>query len=130
MYYVLTDPTTGAIIAVFMVSPYSYNIPNVSIHVFSGDVPDLSIKQWDTNTDTFVDKTNIVLTRLMFMNRFTPQERIGIRSSTDPVVSDIIHMLDIAQDVTLTDPTTIQSVNYLVSVGLLTSARATTILTP
>ena len=72
----------------------------------------------------------LVLTPLQWLMRFTPAERIAIRAArvTDPVVEDIMDLLDKAQEVHPAEPATVQGVQYLVSVGLLTPARGAEVL--
>ncbi len=70
------------------------------------------------------------LSQLSFLRKFTAEERIAIRSSIDPIIIDFLHLLNLAQDINLSDPDTIAGVNYLESVELLDSGRATIILTP
>ena len=69
------------------------------------------------------------LSKLEFMSRFTTEERIMIRSSTDPVVLDIMKLLELAEFVNVSDTTTQQGVGYLVHSGILSSERAAEILT-
>lgn len=68
------------------------------------------------------------LSRYEFLSLYTPQERIAIRSSADPVVIDIQAMLDIALEVDLDNTVTQQSVGYLAMTGLIQPARAAEIL--
>lgn len=70
------------------------------------------------------------LSPYQFLNRFTATERIAARTlaKTDPVVEDILFMVQNAQGVYLTDPATAQGLAYLQSVGVLTAARAAEIL--
>jgi len=70
----------------------------------------------------------IQLTKLQFLRRFTTAERIAIRASTNPVIVDFMQLLDLAQDVRLDDPDTIQGVNYLEGLNLLAAGRAAEIL--
>lgn len=70
------------------------------------------------------------LSQLSFLRKFTAEERIAIRTSIDPIIIDFLHLLNIAQDINLSDPDTVAGVNYLESIGLLDTGRATTILTP
>lgn len=70
------------------------------------------------------------LTKLKFLRRFTAEERIAIRASTSPVIVDFMSLLDLAQDVRLDDPDTIQGVRYLESLDLISAGRAEEILTP
>jgi hypothetical protein len=71
-----------------------------------------------------------VMTRVEFLQRFTADERIAIRSSADATVQDFLFVLAHAEEMDLTSALTTQSVTYLVSENLLTQARATAILTP
>lgn len=68
------------------------------------------------------------LSRYEFLSLYTPQERIAIRSSADPVVIDIQAMLDIALEVDLDNTVTVQSVGYLAMQGLIQPARVAEIL--
>lgn len=68
------------------------------------------------------------LTKLQFLRLFTTAERIAIRASSDPVIVDFLQLLDLAQDVRLDDPDTVQGVHYLESEGLIAAGRAAEIL--
>lgn len=68
------------------------------------------------------------LSRYEFLSLYTPEERIAIRTSNNPVVVDIQEMLGIALEVDLDNPVTVQSVGYLASIGLLQPGRVTEIL--
>ena len=68
------------------------------------------------------------ITKLAFLRRFTAEERIAIRASIDPVIVDFMTLLDLAQEVTTTDPDTQTGIEYLVAQGLLTLERAEMIL--
>lgn len=70
------------------------------------------------------------LTKLEFLNRFTPVERISIRAEaqTNPVVADYLAMLDAAQDVDLTDERTIGGAQGLEAMGKIGAGRAAEIL--
>ncbi|MGZ5078611.1 MAG: hypothetical protein ACXWHZ_03585 [Usitatibacter sp.] len=73
----------------------------------------------------------IVISRLAFLSRMTPQERITIRTAAkgaDAIAEDFIHILDISESVTLTDQLTIDGVNYCESKGYLAPGRAAQIL--
>ena len=70
------------------------------------------------------------LTKLQFLRRFTVQERLAIRASTNPIILDFMQLLDLAQDVRLDDPDTLIGVNYLEQQELLAKGRAVEILTP
>lgn len=65
-----------------------------------------------------------------FMLRFTAPERVAVRASTDPIVIDWLRLLDDPrlQSVHLDLPATREAVAHLVTLGLLTQARADEIL--
>lgn len=67
---------------------------------------------------------------LQFFERFTPEERAAIRlaSQSDQVVADFMQLATAAQMVINTDPMTLAGMDYLVGVGVLTSARREEIL--
>lgn len=56
--------------------------------------------------------------------RFTPQEFQAIMASADPVVQQFLYALNHTTQIDLSTPTLVNGAAYLVSVGLLTSARA------
>lgn len=124
-YYVLT--LNGVLVGVTHADPYSFNLPGVSIHEFDGTIPDLNTHTWDDTVEDLVG-SSLKLSRLAFISRFTVQERLGIRASADPVVKDIINMLEVAEFIDVTRTDTIQSVYYLATVGLIASARIPEIL--
>ena len=64
-----------------------------------------------------------------FRNKFTQAERIAILNSSDLIVKDLWSGFSTAQEVIADYTETIQGMNYLVSVGLLTEARKNEILT-
>jgi len=68
------------------------------------------------------------ITRLEFLRRFTPEQRITIRASQDPVIIDGNELLALAEEVRLDDPDTVRLVNYMVQQGLITQADADQIL--
>lgn len=65
-----------------------------------------------------------ILTQLAFLRRFTAQERIAIRSSSDPVIIDFLHLVNLAQDVNLDDPDTADGLAYLEAQQLIAQGRA------
>lgn len=69
-------------------------------------------------------------TTLDFLRRFTPAERIGIRTAraTNPVLNDLFSMLEQATTVRSNAPDLIAGLGYIVSLGLLTPARRDAIL--
>jgi hypothetical protein len=70
----------------------------------------------------------VPVTRLEFMRRFTPEQRISIRASTDPLIIDGRELLDMATDVSADDPDTIRYVRYLQQQGFISAEDADRIL--
>lgn len=70
------------------------------------------------------------LTKLEYQTRFTAAERIAIRTAakTDPVVEDILALMDSASEIDLTDPRTVQGANALEALGHIAAGRAAEIL--
>lgn len=59
-----------------------------------------------------------------FMQLFTVQERIAIRSSGDPVLEDFLDMVRVAGTISMDHPMVVQGLGYLVQRGIVTKARA------
>lgn len=68
------------------------------------------------------------ISKRAFMRRFTQTERTAIRVSADDIVIDIHEDLKSTNTVRLDLQDTIDSLGYLVAVGILTSGRPTEIL--
>lgn len=64
----------------------------MSIHEFEGEMPNLNYSVWDADLEEFVQATWI-LSKLDFLNRFTLEERLAIRASTDIVAFDTMKLL-------------------------------------
>lgn len=96
----------------------------------SKQYPDRPTGVWDAAQLDFVavDPPPPVLTRLQMLRRFTRDERVAIRSSTDPVVQDFLSLLEAASEVDLGDTDTIAGVQYLEQQGLIAAGRAAEVL--
>ena len=81
-------------------------------------------------TFTHVPRQRTELTVLEFRNQFVLAEKQALytAANTDMMVKMILDDLAAASYVETTDQTTVDSVNYLVSVGVITAARATEVL--
>jgi hypothetical protein len=68
--------------------------------------------------------------RLVFLRRFSAQERIAIRAArtTDPILDDFFNLLEHAKTVHSNDPDMIAGMGYLVYKGLVTAERRDAIL--
>lgn len=69
-------------------------------------------------------------TAYQFLLRFTASERAAFRAAaiTDPQVADFQQLAQAAQEIRSDDPMTLAGMDYLVSVGLLSSERRAEIL--
>jgi hypothetical protein len=72
------------------------------------------------------------MTRLAFVRRLTSTERKAIRKAknTDENVDDAEYLMGLAQDIDVADADTVQYINYLASIGLITASRVAEILAP
>lgn len=82
--------------------------------------------------DTYVDPSagRRLVNTTDFMLRFTSQERVAIRSSTNPVVVDFLRIVDDQRllVVDLNNPVVLNGLEYFVSISLLASDRPAQIL--
>lgn len=65
-----------------------------------------------------------------FLKRFTAQERAEIRhaSANDDAIADFLQLATSAHEIIADDPVTVTGMAYLVTVGLITEARSSEIL--
>ncbi|WP_428492177.1 hypothetical protein [Rhodopila sp.] len=84
---------------------------------------------WNTATKSFGPPPApvTVLSTWQWVQRFTPAEYAAIAGSTDAQVKMFLLMLSTAATVKPADPVVQQGLAYLVSINLLTSARAAVI---
>lgn len=112
--------------------PFVFNGPaNLSIDYASEEVTvDGSIEGFEVVTYP-AGFVSVVISKLQFLDRFTPAELAGIleAAKTNSTVSVIMKRFDAASDITVNDVRTSEGVGALVAYGLVTSARATEILT-
>ncbi len=124
-YHVLT---CGEAVLVTTANPYAIGgLGEFAIHEMDGPIPDLNVHAWDFAADAFV-KSDTKLTHFAFLSRFSMAERIAIRASIDPVVIDMMQLMDAAEYVDMAEPATQQGVGYLASVGLIAAGRVAEIL--
>lgn len=73
---------------------------------------------------------SLTFTAYEFLLRFTTQERSAYRNAakTDDIVADFHELATAAQEIQTDNPMTVQGMNYLVSVGILTEQRKNEIL--
>lgn len=118
----------GLLVGITYENPYQFNLVGVSIHEFDGKMPDLNSSVWHSELEEFVQAPGL-LSKLDFLNRFTLEERLAIRASTDTIVFDIMKLLEAADFIDVTNQSTIQGVQYLAIVGLIASTRISEVLT-
>jgi hypothetical protein len=126
MYYVITRDDS-IVVGITKHNAYELNLPNVSIHEMEDPIPDLNQHVWNFQTGEF-DRAGYIYTKRQFLAKFTLEERTAIRASTDPIVIDIMNMLELAEYVSVIDPTTQQGVGYLAMAGLIAPTRVQEIL--
>ena len=70
------------------------------------------------------------LTKFQFLARLPTPKRIAIRAAakTDPIIDDAMQMLDIAEEVFMDDPMTVQLVGYLMQQNYLSAEEAAAML--
>ncbi len=124
MYYAL-HLNDGKLVGITNIEPIA--LPGVSIKELQ-TLPDLAKSSWNEETLEF-DRTSTVYTKLEFMTRFTIAERLSAKGSNDPIVSDFLELLSIAEHIDISDTNTIAGVNYLAYLGIITQQRATEVLT-
>jgi hypothetical protein len=111
-----------------------------STHLMNGDIisisdtDDVLWKKYENgvwSTETFEIK-NTRFSKVEFENRFIWDEQLAIEaaSETDPGVRVFYRKILTAEFIDLADTNTQNGIAYLVSQGLLTPERGTTILTP
>lgn len=124
-YYVLVKD--GVLQGLMLTNPYGIVPGDWTVSEMDGAMPDLNTHTWDSENGEFIRRDN-VMSKLEFLSRFTLQERTLARSSADPIINDILKMLDLAEIVDLNYPPTIQGVHYMSMIGLLTPERVQEVL--
>jgi hypothetical protein len=89
-----------------------------------------SVQQVWTIRNKTADELRKTWTAYEFLNRFTYSERAAYRNAakTDDLVADFMNLAQAAQEIISDDPMTVQGMDYLVSVGILTQQRRDEIL--
>lgn len=128
-YYVLYNQQSGNLIDISSVefAPERMEAQLV-LQSRSEEMPDLLKVVWNSSILDFQTRQVRELSKLQFLSKFTMQERIAARASTDPVMDDIMTMLDLAEFIDLDDVATVQAVGYMTATGIISSDRAEEIL--
>ncbi len=107
--------------------------PLIADHCILVDEFPQMLSQYDETSGLFTPTPPSIpeptpLTQLAFLRRFTAPERIAIRASTDPIIVDFMHLVNLAQDILVTDSDTRMGVNYLAQQCLIAPERVSEIL--
>lgn len=129
-YFVQYNKSSGNLID-YSTESFGFNIESeyLEIEEKEGNIPDLIYFKWCPNSKNFVPRNIRTMSKLQFLNRFYPAERIAARNSDNVMVRDILAMLEIAEYINLDDIVTQQAVSYLSVAGILTPERLNEVLT-
>lgn len=122
-YFVSYIQSSGVLVGVSNTEPPT--LPDVYVAQYQTKI-DLENMSWEPSTLSFI--TTGVLSRLEFLTKFTTQERIAIRSSTDPIIIDFMELLNMAENINLNDTNTKNGVGYLAYLGIIAPSRVGEIL--
>lgn len=125
MIYCIYNPETNELLGVTQEMP-----EGKSFATLGREMPDFAKEAWNPATLSFFTKPDVGLSKLEYLRRFTPEERVKIRgaAANDPVLADYLALLELAQDIRLTDPGTVSAVSRLEQSGLIAAGRAAEIL--
>lgn len=94
-------------------------------------VDEINLKySWDEVDGVWKLRNIGYISKLEFLRRFTLSERIAIRTKakTDPIVEDFMDLLELSQVIGINDTDTINGLNYLSLLGILSTERIQEIL--
>ncbi|MGZ8924257.1 MAG: hypothetical protein ACXW2E_00105 [Nitrososphaeraceae archaeon] len=125
-YYIMYNKNNNSLVYIDQYAPTKGLDESLIVEQRDGEIPDLSKMYWADSVLTFLPKNNVELRPIDFISLFTAQERFGIwdAAKTDPIINDILEQLKLTNSVTLMDYRVKQSIQYFVSVNLLTEERA------
>ena len=116
--YLIVNYTTSPKVSSTEIAESSYEIQRNSVDQI-----------WTVRNKT-ADELRKVWTAYEFLNRFTYSERAAYRQAakTDDLIADFMSLAQAAQEIISDDLMTVQGMDYLVSVGILTQQRRDEIL--
>lgn len=116
--YLIVNYTTAPKVSSTEIAESSYEIQKNSVDQI-----------WTVRNKT-TDELRKIWTAYEFLNRFTYSERAAYRQAakTDDLIADFMSLAQAAQEIISDDPMTVQGMDYLVSVGILTQQRRDEIL--
>lgn len=96
------------------------------------DFPEYPFAQYNHIRQKEVEAAPVprTITKLEYLRRFTPKERIAIRAAAeqDAALTDYLQLMELAQEINLDDPDTIAAVQMLEQSGLIAAGRAAEVL--
>ena len=130
-YYVIDQTTNELLYVSDFEPPQSY--ASAGHHIYDSPITASEIEQkydWSSEFNTFVLKSNVQLTKRMFIKRFTATEYSTIKTAAaaNSTLDYYWQLFMLADYIDLTDPDTISGVSMLETVGLLAPGRAQEIL--
>lgn len=131
MFYVVYNTQSGNVVDITLDLPSAMPL-DYTIMAFDMPIPDLFYYKWDPTTLSFICKSNISrqLTVYQFLNRFTAQERITIKTvaATNAALSDYMDMLNSSSFVDPDCPEVYGGLYFLALNGLISQDRIPEIL--
>lgn len=93
------------------------------------DLVDYDHTEWTPGAPV-VERASRTMTQLEYLRRFTVEERVAIRAAApaNPVLTDYLQLMELAQDINTGDTDTIAAVTMLEQAGLIAVGRAQEIL--
>ena len=128
MIYCLYNTMTNALLGI---SSTPFNLLAGQAQVSLGrEMPDLTIEEWNPATLNFFTKTDMSITKLQFMKRFSAQEYAAIKAAAavNGELDFFWQKFLMAQDIVISDPELIAGLNALEQAGVLAPGRAAEIL--
>ena len=97
---------------------------------FHREIPDLTIEEWNPAVLNFFTKTDVPISKLKFMKRFTAQEYAAIKTaaSANGEIDFFWQKFLMAQDIVIGDAELVAGLNALEQFGILAPGRAAEIL--
>lgn len=130
MIYVICNVETGELLQV-STDPLTVSGHPLQVKIFDREFPVFGLDEWDRGGLRFVQRPgDRIITKLDYLRRFTGEERVMLRAAAkaNPVLEDYMLLMELAEDINLDDPDTINAVLMLEQGGLIAAGRAAEIL--
>jgi hypothetical protein len=112
-YFVIFEPNSGTLYGLSTFESSSFPEQYIK-EERQGKLPE-SLDLWDAASREFTHNKKFLITKLEFLTRFSNTERIQTRqlSSTDPIIDDFMKLLEISQEIDLTNTMVRDGLMYL-----------------